>query len=315
MDTALLVNPIFKLHDTGAGHPECPARYDSVTAALERTDLIHRLPRIPLRDATDDELALVHPRTYIDTVRADIQKGAHDLSTGDTAVCKDSWNVAVKAVGGILNAVDKIMAGDVNHAFCAVRPPGHHATPTRGMGFCVFNNVAIAARYVQKKYNAERVLIADWDVHHGNGTQDAFYSDGSVLFFSTHQSPWYPGTGAESERGEGKAEGRIINRPLAAGAGRKEIFGAFHHDLEKAAETFKPDFVIISAGFDSRLGDPLGRFRLTDDDFRDLTDVMMKIAHTHAKGRLLSVLEGGYNLGGLGQAVAAHVRELSGAGI
>lgn len=314
MDTALLVDPIFKEHDTGAGHPECPERYDAVTLALTRTDLIHRLPKVALRDATEDEIALCHPRSYIASAKRDIASGAHDLSTGDTAISKESWKVAVKAVGGVLNATDRVFqGGQVRNAFCAVRPPGHHATPSRGMGFCIFNNVAIAARYAQKKHGAERVLIADWDVHHGNGTQDIFYEDGSVLFFSTHQSPWYPGTGAESEKGSGKGEGRIFNRPLPAGSGRDEVFGAFHHDLEKAAAEFKPDFVIISAGFDSRGGDPLGRFRLTDEDFRDLTHVMMTIADKHAKGRLVSVLEGGYNLNGLGQAVTAHVRELAGA--
>ncbi len=312
MQTALLLDPLYKKHDTGHGHPERADRYDAVTLALQHADLIDRMPRVKPREATDDELALVHGRQYIEKVRHEIPAGVEELSTGDTVVCKDSLEVALKAVGGVLNAVDKVISGDCNNAFCAVRPPGHHATPNRGMGFCVFNNVAIAARYAQKKYGAERVLIADWDVHHGNGTQDAFYRDGSVLFFSTHQAPWYPGTGAASEHGEGKAAGRIMNRPFPADSGRNEIFAAFHDDLQIAAEKFHPDLVLISAGFDSRMGDPLGRFRLTDHDFRDMTHVMLAIADKYAGGRLVSLLEGGYSLSGLASGVKAHVTELVG---
>jgi acetoin utilization deacetylase AcuC-like enzyme len=312
MQTALLLDALYKKHNTGAGHPERPDRYDAVTHALEQAELLDRMPRVKPRLATDDELALVHARQYIELVRREIPTGVAQLSTGDTDVCPETLNVALNAVGGVLNAVDKVFSKDCGNAFCAVRPPGHHATPTRGMGFCVFNNVAIAARYAQKKYGAERVLIADWDVHHGNGTQDAFYRDGSVLFFSTHQAPWYPGSGAASERGDGKAEGRILNRPFPADSGRAQIFTAFHDDLQKAAETFHPDFVLISAGFDSRAGDPLGRFRLTDHDFRDMTHVMLSIAEKYAGGRLVSLLEGGYSLTGLAAGVRAHVQELVG---
>jgi acetoin utilization deacetylase AcuC-like enzyme len=209
-----------------------------------------------------------------------------------------------------LNAVDAIVEKRISNAISIGRPPGHHATEVRGMGFCIFNTIAIAARYAQKKHAMGRVLIADWDVHHGNGTQDIFYTDGSVFFFSTHQSPWYPGTGAREERGEGPGAGMTLNCPFPAGAGRKEILGAFQQELMKAADNVKPEFVLISAGFDSRAGDPLGQFLLTDTDFADLTRVMREIADKHAGGRLLSVLEGGYSLTGLAAGIRAHVEAL-----
>src|SRR5687768_3812558 len=293
MATALLLDSIYKQHITGPGHPERPERYDAVAAALEREGLVKSLERIGVRPATEDEIAMCHPRDYIAVVKRDFARGAQDLSTGDTAIGPQSLDVAVRAVGGVLNAVDAVMQGRVKNAFCAVRPPGHHATPTRGMGFCIYNNIAIGARHAQQRHGAERVLIADWDVHHGNGTQDIFYTDGSVFFFSTHQSPWYPGTGDRGETGEGRGKGTTINCPLPAGS-HKEILDAFRRRLIPAADEFKPDLVMISAGFDSRMGDPLGRFRLTDDDFADLTRMMLDIAEKHARGRLVSVLEGGY---------------------
>jgi acetoin utilization deacetylase AcuC-like enzyme len=306
MATALLADPISKQHEPGAGHPERPERFDAVLRALGALEM----PRVGARAATDDELALCHTRAYIDLARREILAGMPDLSTGDTAVSRKSLEVALHAAGGVLNAVDAVAGGKARNAFCCVRPPGHHATPSRGMGFCIFNNIAIAARYAQRKHGAERVLIADWDVHHGNGTQDAFYTDGSVFFFSTHQSPWYPGTGDADERGERAGKGATMNCPFPAGSGAKEILGAFRERLLPAAEKFGPDFVMISAGFDSRAGDPLGRFTLSDSDFAALTRLVMDIADKHAGGRLVSVLEGGYNLAGLASATAAHVEEL-----
>ena len=310
MTTGLLYDPVYKQHVTGTGHPERPERYDAAVQALEREGLVKELERIQARPATDDELALCHPRDYIATVKRDVARGMHDLSTGDTAIGPRSLDVALRAVGGVLNAVDSVAAGRVKNAFCIVRPPGHHATPVRGMGFCIFNNVAIAARYAQRRHGIARVLIADWDVHHGNGTQDVFYADPSVFFFSTHQSPWYPGTGAADETGEGAGKGTTMNCPFPAGAGRTEVLGAFQKQLVPAVDAFQPELILLSAGFDSRAGDPLGRFKLTDEDFADLTRVMMDLADRHAGGRLVSLLEGGYNLAGLGAGVASHVQTL-----
>ncbi len=220
--------------------------------------------------------------------------------------------MAAHAVGGVLNAVDAVMSGSARNAFCAVRPPGHHANAVRGMGFCLFNNVAIAARYAQRKYGIDRALIVDWDVHHGNGTQDIFYADGSVFFFSTHQWPLYPGTGRGDETGEGPGEGTTMNFPFPAGSGRAKILGAVQNSLMPAAREFLPELVLISAGFDSRIDDLLGQFTLTDDDFADLTHAVMEIADAHAGGRVVSLLEGGYNLSGLASASLRHVEALRG---
>jgi acetoin utilization deacetylase AcuC-like enzyme len=312
--TAILADPIYKEHWTGEGHPERPARFDAVLHALEREGAIKDALRIPSRAATEDEVALCHGRKYIETAKRDAAQGPGTLSTGDTEIGPRSVEVALKAAGGVLNAVDAVFAGKAKNAFCAVRPPGHHATRDRGMGFCLFNNVAIAARYAQKKYGIGKALIVDWDVHHGNGTQDIFYSDGSVFYFSTHQSPWYPGTGDAEETGEGKGKGTTLNCPASAGSGRKEILGAFQDKLLLAMRNFKPEFVLISAGFDSRLGDPLGQFTLSDADFADLTNLMLEIAGHSAGGRLVSVLEGGYSLTGLAAAASAHVEALRACG-
>ena len=310
--TALLADPIYREHDTGPGHPERPERYDAVIDALEAAGLVAGLDHIPIRAATEDELALVHTRPYIQLAAREIRAGARELSTGDTTVSARSLDVALNATGGVLNAVDHVMTGQSRNAFCAVRPPGHHARPAQGMGFCIFNSIAVAARYAQRKHGIAKVMIVDWDVHHGNGTQDTFYEDGSVFFFSTHQSPWYPGTGPATETGAGAGKNCTMNRPFAAGAGRAQIVGAFQEDLRRAADAFRPELILISAGFDSRLGDPLGGFRLSDQDFSDLTATMLEVAGKHAEGRLVSILEGGYSLDGLASAAAAHVRALIG---
>jgi acetoin utilization deacetylase AcuC-like enzyme len=234
------------------------------------------------------------------------------LDAGDTPVSADSYQAALMAAGGVLNAVDAVMAGKVASAFCAVRPPGHHALKDRAMGFCIFNNVAIATRYIQKKHGLAKVLIVDWDVHAGNGTMAAFYDDPTVLQFDVHQSPFYPGTGSEEDRGAGKAVGLKINVPLGAGAGDKEYKEAFEKRLRPAAMAFKPDFVLISAGFDAHDGDTLGGMKVSTQGYADLTRIVRDIADKCCKGRIVSVLEGGYNLDNLGAAVEAHVKSLGG---
>jgi acetoin utilization deacetylase AcuC-like enzyme len=304
--TGLAADPVCKEHVTGPQHPEQPARFDAAVGALRGVDL----HPIPARVANYDEIALCHTRQYIQLAEREILGGSRELSTGDTTISPKSLDAALRSAGGALNAIDAIFEKRVANAFSIGRPPGHHANASRGMGFCVFNTIAVAVRYAQRKYGVGRVLIADWDVHHGNGTQDTFYSDGTVFVFNTHQSPWYPGTGARNERGDGAGTGMTLNCPFPAGSGRKEILAAFQAQLLPAAAEVKPELVLISAGFDSRIGDPLGGFTLTDPDFADLTRVVREIADKYAGGRLLSVLEGGYSLTGLASGVRAHVEAL-----
>lgn len=311
MKTGLLLDPLYTDHDPGPGHPECPQRYTAIMKALTASDLLPKLASIPSRAAEMPEIERCHPRHYIELARDEVAAGLDALSTGDTNVCSKSYDIATLAVGGVLNAVDAVMSGKLTRAFCAVRPPGHHARPSQGMGFCLFNNIALGARHAQKQHGAAKVVIVDWDVHHGNGTQDIFYEDGSVFFASTHQSPWYPFTGHTEETGAGKGKGSTMNFPLPAGTGMKQIGEAFETKLLPAIATFKPDLIMISAGFDSRVDDPLGQFKLTDDDFSSLTRLLMQSADEHCQGRLVSVLEGGYNLTGLASAVTAHVGALT----
>jgi acetoin utilization deacetylase AcuC-like enzyme len=305
--TALVADPVCREHLKGRRHPECPERFDAVIGALGEAGLLDRLPTLEPRAATIDELALIHTRDYLEVARRDVVSGCRHLSTGDTDIGPDSWDVAARAAGGVLNAVDAVFAGRARNAFCAVRPPGHHANAGRGMGFCLFNNVALAARYAQQRYGIARAVIVDWDVHHGNGTQDIFYADPSVFFFSTHQWPLYPGTGRADETGEGLGAGTTLNFPFPPGSGRNQILGAVLAALVPAMRDFRPELVLVSAGFDSRIDDLLGQFTLTDQDFADLTDAVMEIADDYAGGRLVSVLEGGYNLSGLASAAASHV--------
>ncbi|MGZ8393646.1 MAG: histone deacetylase family protein, partial [Nitrospira sp.] len=262
------------------------------------------------RKAEDEWVTLVHEPGYVALLNQQAPTHGRISLDADTSMSSGTLTAAYLAAGGALAGVDAIMAGEVQHAFCAVRPPGHHAEADRAMGFCLFNNVAIAARYVQKRYGLQRVLIVDWDVHHGNGTQHSFESDPSVLFFSTHQYPHYPGTGRASERGSGVAEGLTINVPMEAGEGDDEYRAVFQKVLVPAADAFKPDFVMISAGFDAHRDDPLASMGLTEEGYADLTAIVAGVAKQHCQGRLLSSLEGGYHLTALAASVERHIRAL-----
>ncbi len=305
--TALLLDDLLTHHKTAEGHPECPERLTVIRQALNNGE---GFVPISARRADLAEIALCHDPKYVESVLKLIESGEEDLAGGDVSVSAESGEVALHAAGGVIDATDAVLAGRVKNAFCAVRPPGHHARPAAAMGFCLFNNVAIAARHARKHHGLARVAIVDWDVHHGNGTQEIFYEDGSVLFFSTHQSPWYRGTGSRSVRGGGKACGLFLGVPLASGSGQREILRAFRERLLPALAKFRPELILISAGFDSKLGDPLGHFRLTDENFAEMTLLLMEAAAQFSGDRIVSVLEGGYNLEGLGSAVKAHVSQL-----
>ena len=309
MAVGLITHPACLNHDTGEGHPERPQRLQVILNHLRATELWPQLTHLAAEPADRATLELVHPRSYIEEVERACRNGPTALDS-DTIVSPGSWEAALRAAGAAVQAVDRVMAGELSSALCAVRPPGHHAMPHRAMGFCLFNNVAIAASHAMITHRLARVLIVDWDVHHGNGTQAVFYDDPRVLYFSTHQEPFYPGTGQRRETGRGPGEGSTINVPLSAGSGDEEVIRAFEEILLPAATRFAPELVLISAGFDAHRDDPLASLALTEDGYRRLTQLVRQIADEHCAGRLVSVLEGGYHLRALAASVEAHVRAL-----
>jgi acetoin utilization deacetylase AcuC-like enzyme len=311
MTTAIVHHPVFQEHDTGPGHPENPSRYKVVMEALRGDPkLWPKLLEVQAKEAPRGDIQAAHSSQLYKHVERVVSEGTGYLDA-DTVVSMRSFDAARYAAGAPCQAIDLVMAGKATNAFVPVRPPGHHATVERAMGFCIFNNVGVAARYAQRKYaEIERVAIVDWDVHHGNGTQGIFYDDPTVYFFSAHQYPWYPGTGTRGEKGTGRGLGYTLNLPLRAATPALEHKRGFEAALEEMASGFSPDLIIISAGFDSHLGDPLGQLLLTDDDFIDMTRAVKQWADSSCDGRLVSCLEGGYNLETLGETVRAHVSEL-----
>ena len=308
--TGFVYHPAYLEHDMGFGHPESPDRLRAIVQHLKQSGTAARLITIEPRRADDEWIAQVHAASYIAALNHHAPTSGRVSLDPDTSMSPGSLTAAYLAAGGVLAGVDAIMNNQIDHVFCAVRPPGHHAETSRAMGFCLFNNVAIAARYLQKKHGLTRVLIVDWDVHHGNGTQHTFESDPSVLFFSTHQYPHYPGTGRATERGSEEGEGFTINVPMESGEGNDEYRAIFQKVLVPAADEFKPEFVIISAGFDAHKDDPLASMGLTEDGYAELTGIVAGIAKRHAKGRILSSLEGGYNLTALSASVDRHIQAL-----
>lgn len=309
MTTALITHSAFVAHDTGPHHPERSDRMRAIDKVLEHEifkDLIRH--EAPLRDDDADYIVKAHKPAHLESVRkvAEHAKGGIRHLDGDTVMSPGSWEAARRAVGAGLDAVDMVMSKEAANVFCQVRPPGHHAESDVAMGFCLFNNIAIAAHYARAKHGAERVAVVDFDVHHGNGTQQIFWSDKDLFYGSTHQMPLFPGTGELSDTGVGN----IFNAPLREGDGREKFEDAFRERILVPLHNFAPDIVLISAGFDAHHSDPLGGLNLVEADFMWATQQLSELARRHANGRVVSMLEGGYNLTGLARSVAVHVKTL-----
>jgi acetoin utilization deacetylase AcuC-like enzyme len=314
MKTGFVYHDKFLTHDTGVGHPEKPERLKAITAHLQQIGLWQKLHHLMIDLAPLEIIYKAHTPNHVKLIKDRCllasKEGHSALDGSDTVVSQDSYEVALLAVGGVLAAVDAVISGVLENVFCAVRPPGHHAESATPMGFCLFNNAAIAARYAQEKFGLKRIAIVDWDVHHGNGTQEIFYSDPSVFYISLHQSPFYPGTGLQTEIGEGEGRGFNLNCPMRAGSGEKEYLEAFNREIIPKLDGYMPELIIISAGFDAHKDDPLANINLTDDSFRIMTEMVSDIAEKYSKGRIISVLEGGYNLNSLSNSVEKHLNVL-----
>ncbi len=302
----------------GPGHPECPERLDAIEDRLLVSGVFDALERYDAPQAATADLELAHDRMHVAMMRGYSELLAEEVQAGgpqfsqidpDTSINVHTWNAALRSAGAGMAATDAVMAGEIENAFCAVRPPGHHATRNKAQGFCFFNNVSVAAKYALERYHLQRVAVVDFDVHHGNGTQDIFWSDKDLFFASTHQMPLYPGTGAVGETGVGN----ICNAPLRPNDGGDRFREAFETRVLPALNNFAPDLILISAGFDAHEADPLANLRLVEADFAWATEKLMEVAELHCQGRIVSMLEGGYDLTALARSVAGHVHKLMGA--
>lgn len=296
-------DPLYLEHDM-PGHPESAGRLRAIKSHLEASGLLQRLVRLTPRDATQDDLSLIHADALVENVREAASGGDRWLDV-DTYVVDGSWEAALRSVGGVLSAVDAVIAGEVSSAFCLVRPPGHHATPHRAMGFCLFNNVALAAAHALERLGLERIAVADFDVHHGNGTQDAFEGDRRVLYFSTHQFPFYPGTGDWRDSGPPPAKGNIVNVPLPRGCGDSQFLAAYREVCAPAVRRFRPDLILVSAGFDAHFADPLAQELLSAAGYYEIACLLNGLAAELCGGRIVYALEGGYDLTALAWSVQA----------
>jgi acetoin utilization deacetylase AcuC-like enzyme len=305
MTTLLYTHPACLDHDPGDYHPESPARLRAVLEALGTPEFA-RLERREAPEADIDDIARVHPGRFVERMLAAVPAAGHVGIDADTILSPQSGRAALRAAGAVVAAVDAVVAGEADNAFCAVRPPGHHAEPGRAMGFCLFNNVAIGALRAREAHGLARVAVMDFDVHHGNGTQARFADDPSLFYASTHQSPLYPGTGRASETGVGN----IVNVPLAPMAGSQQFRHGFSRAILPALDAFRPEMVLISAGFDAHRRDPLAQLLLDESDYTWVTEQLLEVARRHAGGRVVSTLEGGYDLAALGASAAAHVSVL-----
>lgn len=307
--TILIYDDIFLKHDTGYGHPENAKRLENTLNHLKKIKLWKQLQLERPRPASLEEICLIHPQAYIKAIEQIACDGGGWLD-GDTVISSNSYDAAVYAAGAPLAAIDLIMKGEDKNAFCLIRPPGHHATPTKGMGFCLFNNVAIAAKYIQSKYRLEKIFIVDWDVHHGNGTQDAFYDDPTVFYLSLHRYPFYPGSGGKEEDGRGKGKGFTMNIPIKPDTKSEKYIELFTDAVEQNTGQFIPEFIIVSAGFDTYKNDPIGGLNLSIEDFEIVTEIITRSAKRYCNGRVVSCLEGGYNLPDLPLCIEAHLKAL-----
>jgi len=306
----LVLDPAFESHDTGSGHPERPDRLVAIREALDAAGLTARCRRIEPVSAMSESLERLHDVDYIARVEQACASGEHYLDSMDVAICPESAGIARLAAGSLVALCDEVMEGRADRGFAVVRPPGHHAERDLAMGFCLFNNVAIAARHLIEVHGLSRVMIVDWDVHHGNGSQHAFDESAQVFFFSLHQYPLYPGTGRRSEVGRGPGEGTTLNCPLPPGSGDDAFLAALRDEMASAADRFRPEFLLVSAGFDAHGADPLAQLEVTTQAYAEATRIVTEVADRHASGRLVSTLEGGYDLTALAESAEAHLRTL-----